>query len=210
MVEIWSSPPRFFFIFRANGPTAIILGDVWRDVWGMMPPPLYHHHYQPPQVSNYVTNQQLKMGRLHRYPIDWASKSSTCDVMYRRQRPPLILWWSNLEILVGPLHRSSPFIEELRCQAIQTAHDPYITERTPKAVYIVRCLWQAIGVLRNKEHTWRLFPDSAVERALGAAVLDAIIRLTGIKKKWLCWSLRSALCQTLWLNRTICLRHRQG
>jgi hypothetical protein len=28
-----------------------------------------------------------------------------------------ILWWSNLEILFGPLHRSSPFIGELRCQA---------------------------------------------------------------------------------------------
>jgi hypothetical protein len=36
--------------------------------------------------------------------------------------PPLILWWSNLEILVGPLHRSSPFIGGLRCQAIQREH----------------------------------------------------------------------------------------
>jgi hypothetical protein len=62
--------------------------------------------------------------------------------MYRRQRRHLhILWWSNLEILVGPLHRSSPFIGERRCQAIQTVHGPYITERTQKAVYIVRCLW---------------------------------------------------------------------
>jgi hypothetical protein len=55
--------------------------------------------------------------------------------------PPLILWWSNLEILVGPLHRSSPFIVELRCQAIQTEHGPYIIKRTQKAVYIVTCLW---------------------------------------------------------------------
>jgi hypothetical protein len=46
--------------------------------------------------------------------------------------PPLILWWSNLEILFGPLHRSSPFIEELRC---------HIAERTQKAGYIVRCVW---------------------------------------------------------------------
>jgi hypothetical protein len=36
-------------------------------------------------------------------------------------------------ILFAPLHRSSPFIRGLRCQAIET-------ERTPKAVYIVRCL----------------------------------------------------------------------
>jgi hypothetical protein len=55
--------------------------------------------------------------------------------------PPFILWWSNLEILFGPLHRSSPFIGELRCQAIQIEHGPYIAERTQNAVYIVRCLW---------------------------------------------------------------------
>jgi hypothetical protein len=58
--------------------------------------------------------------------------------MYRRPRRHL--WWSNLEILLGPLHRSSPFIGELRCQAIQTEHGPYMAERTQKAVYIVRCL----------------------------------------------------------------------
>jgi membrane protein YdbS with pleckstrin-like domain len=64
--------------------------------------------------------------------------------MYRRQRGHLYsIWWSNLEILVGPLHRSSTFIGELRCQAIQTEHGPYITERTQKAVYIVICLWLA-------------------------------------------------------------------
>jgi hypothetical protein len=54
--------------------------------------------------------------------------------------PPFILWWSNLEILFGPLHCSSPFLGELCCQAIQTEHGPYIAERTQKAVYIVRCL----------------------------------------------------------------------
>jgi hypothetical protein len=62
----------------------------------------------------------------------WRHVSSTA--------PPLILWWSTSEILVGPLHSSSPFIGELRCQGIQTGHGPYITERTQKAVYIVRCL----------------------------------------------------------------------
>jgi hypothetical protein len=55
--------------------------------------------------------------------------------------PPLILWWSNLEILFGPLHRSSPCIGGLRSQAIQMELGPYIAERTQKAVYIVRCLW---------------------------------------------------------------------
>jgi hypothetical protein len=51
----------------------------------------------------------------------------------------------NLELpgttVFAPLHRSSPFIGGLRCQAIQTEHSPYIAERTEKAVYIVRCLW---------------------------------------------------------------------
>jgi hypothetical protein len=36
-----------------------------------------------------------------------------------------IIVGSNLEILFGPLHRSPPFIEELRCQAIQTEHRSY-------------------------------------------------------------------------------------
>jgi hypothetical protein len=39
-----------------------------------------------------------------------------------------------------PPHRNSPFIGELRCQAIQMEHAPYIAERTRNAVYIVRCL----------------------------------------------------------------------
>jgi hypothetical protein len=39
------------------------------------------------------------------------------------------------------LHRrAAAFIGELRCQAIQMEHRPYIAERTQKAVYIVRCL----------------------------------------------------------------------
>jgi hypothetical protein len=73
----------------------------------------------------------------------WRHVSSTA--------PPLILWWSNLEILVAPLHRSSPFIGELRCQAIQMEHGPYITEKTQKAVYNVRCLLE--GVVEDTEFT---------------------------------------------------------
>jgi hypothetical protein len=63
----------------------------------------------------------------------WCHVSSTA--------PPFILWWPNLEILFGPLHCSSPFIGELRCQAIQMEHGPYIAERTQNAVYMVRWLW---------------------------------------------------------------------
>jgi hypothetical protein len=54
--------------------------------------------------------------------------------------PPFILWWSNLEILFVPLHRSCYFIGGLRCQAIQTEHSLYVAERTWKAVYNMRCL----------------------------------------------------------------------
>jgi hypothetical protein len=49
-------------------------------------------------------------------------------------------------MLFAPLHRSSPFIGGLRCQAIQTEHGPYIAERTQKAVYIVICLWSCIYI----------------------------------------------------------------
>jgi hypothetical protein len=42
--------------------------------------------------------------------------------MYRRQRRHLYYGGKNLEIPFGPLHRSSPFIGELRCQAIQMEH----------------------------------------------------------------------------------------
>jgi hypothetical protein len=44
----------------------------------------------------------------------WRHVSSTA--------PPFILWWWNLETLFAPLNRSSPFIGELRCQAIQMEH----------------------------------------------------------------------------------------
>jgi hypothetical protein len=69
-----------------------------------------------------------------------------------------ILWWSNLEILFGPLHRTFPFLGELRCQAIQTEHDPYVAERTQKAVYIVRCLW----------HNTQIFVALFEKQAVGA------------------------------------------
>jgi hypothetical protein len=80
--------------------------------------------------------------RAHRYLMSrlslqlfylWRHVSSTA--------PPFILWWSNLEILFGPLHRSAPFIEELRRQAIQTEPRLYIAETTQKTVYNVICLW---------------------------------------------------------------------
>jgi hypothetical protein len=60
---------------------------------------------------------------------------------------PFILWWSNLEILFGPLQSNSPFIGKLRCQAIQMEHGPYIAERTQNVVYIVRCLWSWYALL---------------------------------------------------------------
>jgi hypothetical protein len=55
--------------------------------------------------------------------------------------PLFILWWSILEILFVPLHRSCYFIGGLSCPPIQTEHSLYIAERTQKAAYNVRCLW---------------------------------------------------------------------
>jgi hypothetical protein len=47
--------------------------------------------------------------------------------------PPFILWWSNLKILFAPLHRNSPFIGGLRCQAIQMEHGPIHSRKNPKS-----------------------------------------------------------------------------
>jgi hypothetical protein len=60
-----------------------------------------HHRYLIPRLS-------LKVVYL------WRHVSSTA--------PPFILWWWNLETLFAPLNCSSPFIGELRCQAIQMVH----------------------------------------------------------------------------------------
>jgi hypothetical protein len=63
----------------------------------------------------------------------WGHVSSTA--------PPFILWWSNLEILFGPLPRSSPCIGGLRCRGnANGTWSVYSRERIQKAVYIVRCL----------------------------------------------------------------------
>jgi hypothetical protein len=85
-------------------------------------------------VRNVCMNHRYLISRLSLQVFYlWRHVSSTA--------PPFILWWSNLEILFGPIHRSSPFIGELRCQASQMEHGPYIAERSQKAVYIVRYLW---------------------------------------------------------------------
>jgi hypothetical protein len=70
---------------------------------------------------------------IHRYL--WNRLSLQVFYLWRHvlsTAPPFILWWSNLEILFAPLHRSSPFIGGLRCQAIQTEHGPY-SRKNPKS-----------------------------------------------------------------------------
>jgi hypothetical protein len=71
----------------------------------------------------------------------WRHVSSTA--------PPFILWWWNLKILFAPLNRSSPFIGELRCQAIQMEH-ALIQQRGPKAQSI---LWD---VSAPYQYIWRI------------------------------------------------------
>jgi hypothetical protein len=65
--------------------------------------------------------------------------------------PPFILWWSNLEILFAPLHHhNSPFIGELRCQAIQTEHSPFTgySRKNPKNSLYCE---MSMGLVRQEE-----------------------------------------------------------
>jgi hypothetical protein len=101
----------------------------------------------------------------------WRHVSSTA--------PPFILWWWNLEILFGSLHRSSPFIGELRCQAIQMEHGTYIAERTQSAVYIVRCLWSELTI--DGQSIWQdmdpVHPTAAFYAKLSEANFSALDEL---------------------------------
>jgi hypothetical protein len=72
--------------------------------------------------------------------IDWAYKSSTCDFMYCRHSAAIYIMVVKFRNTRCPLHRSSPFIGGLRCQAIQTEQGPYIAKRTQKAVYVLMLL----------------------------------------------------------------------
>jgi hypothetical protein len=56
--------------------------------------------------------------------------------MYRRPDAAIFIMVVKFRNTNWPFHRSSPFIGELRCQAIQTEHGPYTAERTQKAVYM--------------------------------------------------------------------------
>jgi hypothetical protein len=58
--------------------------------------------------------------------VDWAYKSSTCDVMYWRQRRHLYYGGENLKILFDLLHRSSSFLGGQRWQPIQIVHSLHI------------------------------------------------------------------------------------
>jgi hypothetical protein len=83
--------------------------------------------------------------------IDWAYKSSTCDVISRRHSAAIyimVVKFRNTIWPPPPPPQISPFIGELRWQAIQTEHVPYIEERTQKAVYLAS-LQQLIYAVKN-------------------------------------------------------------
>jgi hypothetical protein len=76
------------------------------------------------------------MGVNHRYLMTrlslqvfylWRHVSSTA--------PPLILWWSNLEILFFPLHRSSSFIESCAVKQFKWNTDVYSRENPKNSLY---------------------------------------------------------------------------
>jgi hypothetical protein len=103
--------------------------SIWLKWWKITP--IILKHFSGPKLTH------NSVCIIHRYLMTrlslqvvylWRHVSSTA--------PLFILWWSNLEIpvLFGPLHRSSPFIGDLCCQAIQTEHRPYLYSReNPKS-----------------------------------------------------------------------------
>jgi hypothetical protein len=93
--------------------------------------------YMPFEKTKDVYSETKSL-KIHRYLIPrlslkvvylWRHVSSAA--------PPFILWWWNLEILLGLLNRSSPFIGELRCQAIQIEHAliQYSSENPKRSLY---------------------------------------------------------------------------
>jgi hypothetical protein len=83
----------------------------------------------------------------HRYLMSWLS----LQVVYLWRHvsstaPPFILWWTNFEILFGPLHRSSPFIGE-GCAVKQFKWNTVrIKHREPKTQSI---LWDVCAYSRH-------------------------------------------------------------
>jgi hypothetical protein len=100
---------------------------------------LPHNSSQPPSLSTLTTDISW---------LDWAYKSSTFDVMYRRQRRHLqyimvVKFWNT----ICPPPRQFFFHWRAALSSNSNGTRPYIAERTQNAVYIhiVRCLWLFTG-----------------------------------------------------------------
>jgi hypothetical protein len=94
-------------------------------------------------TKNILIHSQLcaaKSKRERTIDISWVDypykASSTCDVMYCQKRRHYILWWSNLEILVVPLHRSFYFTGGLRRLPIQMEHSLYILYHKEPEIHV--------------------------------------------------------------------------
>jgi hypothetical protein len=72
--------------------------------------------------------------------LDWAYKSSTCDVMYRRQRRIYIMV-VNFRNTIWPPPPQLSLHKRAALSSNSNGTRSYIAERTQNAVYIVRCLW---------------------------------------------------------------------
>jgi hypothetical protein len=120
-------------------------------------------------------NQRYLMTRLSLQVVYlWRHVSSTV--------PPFILWWSNFEIIFGPLHRSSPFIGELRCQAIQMEHGPYIAERTQIAYCEMSVpVTEKLIWFPRTFRPWFSHSDSICTRHANARVLPVLGSFTRIE-----------------------------
>jgi hypothetical protein len=76
--------------------------------------------------------------------VDWAYKASTCGIMYCWQRR--VVKFRN-SICPPPPQLSLHTRAALSSNSNGT-RNTYITERTQKAVYIVRCLWTQFTITR--------------------------------------------------------------
>jgi hypothetical protein len=119
----------------------------------------------------------------------WRHVSSTA--------PPFILWWSNLEILFGPLHRRSPFIGESTVKQFKWNTVLYSRENPKRSLHILWDVCVCDWCFKNKDvrqsrrcQTW--FPLEKSE----CTVIDVFLKenLQGYNKNTPLLHLPTVLC----------------
>jgi hypothetical protein len=73
--------------------------------------------------------------------VDWAYKSSTCDVMYRRHSTAIYIMVVKFRNTIWPPPPQLSLHRRAALSSYSNGTRSYIAERTQNAVFIVRCLW---------------------------------------------------------------------